>query len=344
MRFSEANNLPVATSFRCQDYIDNRHPLYCGHAGIGLDPGMGERIRGADLLICVGARLGEITTGGYRLLDIPNPRMKLVHVHPGAEAIGEVYRPDLPVNSTSPSFARAVRELQLPQAERWGEWARETAELHRAGRAPRSTPGAIQLEHVVTRVRARLPDEAIVCNGAGNYAAWVNRYFEYRRYRTQLAPTSGSMGYGVPAAVAARIVHPDRPVVCFAGDGCFLMTGQELATAALYALDITFIVANNSMYGTIRMHQERHYPARVHGTGLRNPDFAMLARSYGGHGVRVESNEAFDAALEEALARPGINLIEAVLDPNALSPAATLEEVRAEGLARRARHEKGVPA
>ena len=174
-----------------------------------------------------------------------------------------------------------------------------------------------------------------MCNGAGNYAAWVNRYFEYRTYRTQLAPTSGSMGYGVPAAVTAALVHPDRQVVCFAGDGCFLMTGQELATASQYGADLTVIVANNGMYGTIRMHQERHYPARVHGTGLANPDFAMLARSYGGNGARVETDEEFDAALDDALAHRGLSLIEVMMDPQALSPAATLDEVRAAGLARR---------
>ena len=342
-RFSEAHGVPVSASFRCQDYFDNRHPHYCGHAGIGLDRRIVDRFRRCDLLIALGARLGEITTGGYTLVDVPNPGMRFVHVHPGAEEIGRVYRPDLAVNASAASFAAALAGLAPAPAGGAAEagaaarraWARECAADHRAAaKAPRPTPGAVRLEHVVARTRERLDDDAIVCNGAGNYAAWVNRYFEYRTYRTQLAPTSGSMGYGVPAAVAAALVHPGRQVVCFAGDGCFLMTGQELATARRYDADLTVIVANNGMYGTIRMHQERHYPERVHGTGLANPDFAMLARSFGGRGVRVETDREFDAALDEALAHRGLSLIEVVTDPRALSPAATLDEVRAAGLAR----------
>ena len=339
-RFSEAHGVPVCASFRCQDYLDNRHPHYCGHAGIGLDRRIADRFRRADLLIALGSRLGEITTGGYTLVDIPNPRARFVHVHPGAEEIGRVYRPDLAVNASAVSFAAAIADLAPggagDAADARQAWARECAADHRAGaQPPRPTPGAVRLEHVVARTRERLDDDAIVCNGAGNYAAWVNRYFEYRTYRTQLAPTSGSMGYGVPAAIAAALVHPDRQVVCFAGDGCFLMTGQELATASQYGADVTVIVANNGMYGTIRMHQERHYPERVHGTGLINPDFAMLARSFGGRGVRVETDGEFDAALDEALAHRGLSLIEVTMDPQALSPSATLSEVRAAGLARR---------
>ena len=344
-RFSEAHGVPVCASFRCQDYLDNRHPHYCGHAGIGLDRRIADRFRRADLLIALGSRLGEITTGGYTLVDVPNPGMRFVHVHPGAEEIGRVYRPDLAVNASAASFAAAIADLAPggtgDAADARQAWARECAADHRAGAAPHPTPGAVRLEHVVARTRERLDDDAIVCNGAGNYAAWVNRYFEYRTYRTQLAPTSGSMGYGVPAAIAAALDHPDRQVVCFAGDGCFLMTGQELATASQYGADVTVIVANNGMYGTIRMHQERHYPERVHGTGLTNPDFAMLARSFGGQGVRVETDAEFDAALDEALAHRGLSLIEVTMDPQALSPSATLGEVRAAGLAR---HRKETPA
>ena len=334
-RFSAAHHVPVSASFRCQDYIDNRHPNYCGHAGIGINPRTAKRFRECDLLIALGTRLGEITTSGYSLVDIPNPASRFVHVHPGAEELGRVYRPDLAVNASAASFTAAIAELE-PVANRPREtWTRECAAEYRASTEPRSTPGRVRLEHAVARTRARLDEDAIVCNGAGNYAAWVNRYFEYRAYRTQLAPTSGSMGYGVPAAVAAALVHPDRQVVCFAGDGCFLMTGQELATASQYGANLTVIVANNGMYGTIRMHQERHYPERVYGTGLANPDFAMLARSFGGLGVRVETDEEFDAALDEALAHRGLSLIEVVMDPQALSPGATLDDVRAEGIARR---------
>ena len=333
-RFAELHDVPISASFRCQDYIDNRHPSYCGHAGIGIGRGMAERFRGCDLLIALGSRLGEITTSGYSLVDIPNPACRFVHVHPGAEELGRVYRADLAVNASAASFAAAIAELIPAAGPGRRAWARECAAEFRAGLAPRPTPGRARLEHAVIRTRERLDDDAIVCNGAGNYAAWVNRYFEYRTYRTQLAPTSGSMGYGVPAAVTAALVHPDRQVVCFAGDGCFLMTGQELATASQYGADLTVIVANNGMYGTIRMHQERHYPARVHGTGLANPDFAMLARSFGGQGVRVETDEEFDAALDEALAHRGLSLIEVMTDPQALSPGATLDEVRAAGRAR----------
>ena len=336
-RFSAAHHVPVSASFRCQDYLDNRHPNYCGHAGIGLDPRTADRFRGCDLLIALGSRLGEITTGGYTLVDVPNPASRFVHVHPGAEELGRVYRPDLSINASAASFAAAIAGLEpaADRARRREEWTRACAAEYRAGRAPRPTPGRVRMEHVVARTRERLDDDAIVCNGAGNYAAWVNRYFEYRAYRTQLAPTSGSMGYGAPAAVAAALVCPDRQVVCFAGDGCFLMTSQELATASRYGADLTVIVANNGMYGTIRMHQERHYPERVYGTGLANPDFAMFARSFGGFGVRVESDDEFDAALDQALAHRGLSLIEVAMDPRALSPAATLEDVRAEGIARR---------
>ena len=261
--------------------------------------------------------------------------MKFVHVHPGPDEIGHVYRPDLAIASASPHFARAVRDLQLESAERWQSWTREAAAEYRAGATPRPSPGAFQLEHAVRFVSDRLDPDDIVTNGAGNYAAWVNRYYEYRRYRTQLAPTSGSMGYGLPAAIAAALVHPERRSVCFTGDGCFLMTGQELATAVAHDLGIIIVVANNGMYGTIRMHQERHYPGRVHGTALRNPEFAKLAESYGARGVRVETNDEFERAFEEALAAQGVVLIEAIMDPQALSPAATLDEVRSQGLAAR---------
>ncbi len=334
-RFSERNHIPVCASFRCQDYVDNHHPYYCGHAGIGIHPKTAARIRGCDLLIALGARLGEITSSGYAHVEIPNPQMRFVHIHPGADEIGHIYRPDLAINSASRDFARAAAGLELEASARWKSWAEAAAEEYRAARAPRPTPGALQLEHVVTRVGERLGPHDLVTNGAGNYAAWVNRYYPYRGYRTQLAPTSGSMGYGLPAAVSAALVHPERKVVCFAGDGCFLMTGQELATAVRYRLGIVIIVANNGMYGTIRMHQERSYPERVHGTALVNPDFAKLAESYGALGLRAESNADFDAALDRALDHAGPALIEATVDPEALSPAATLSEVRARSLERR---------
>ncbi len=334
-RFSERNHVPVCASFRCQDYVDNRHPYYCGHAGIGIHPKTAARIRGCDLLISLGARLGEITSSGYAHVEIPNPQMCFVHIYPGADEIGHVYRPDLAINSASPEFAHGAAGLEIAESARWKRWAQESAEEYRASTAPRPTPGALQLEHVVAKVGASLGPQDIVTNGAGNYAAWVNRYYPYRGYRSQLAPTSGSMGYGLPAAVAAALVHPDRNVVCFAGDGCFLMTGQELSTAARLDLNLVVIVANNGMYGTIRMHQERQYPERVHGTALVNPDFAKLAESYGALGIRADSNADFDDALERALAHRGPALIEATVDPEALSPAATLSEIREKALERR---------
>jgi acetolactate synthase-1/2/3 large subunit len=334
-RFSERNHIPVCTSFRCQDYFDNRHKNYCGHAGIGIHPKTAARIRGCDLLVSVGARLGEITSSGYAHVEIPNPQMTFVHVYPSGDEIGHMYRPDLAVASATPAFARSIVEIEVGAASSWKRWTEEAAEEYRASTVPRETPGALQLEHVVTHVGEELGERDIVTNGAGNYAAWVNRYYPYRGYRTQLAPTSGSMGYGLPAAISAALLHSDREVVCFAGDGCFLMTGQELSTAVRHELGIVVIVANNGMYGTIRMHQERNYPGRVHGTDLANPDFAKLAESYGALGLRAESNAEFDAAFERARksARSGRPaLIEVIVDPEALTPAATLSEVRAKAL------------
>lgn len=335
-RFSEANNIPVCASFRCQDYFDNTHPNYCGHAGIGINPKTADRFRDCDLLISLGSRLGEITSGGYELFDIPNLAMKFVHIHPGADEIGHMYRPDLSINSASPQFANAVSTWQLPSAAGWKAWTDSASGEYRDGAVIKPSPGDFQLEHAVRYVSEKLGPNDIVTNGAGNYAAWVNKYYEYRGYRTQLAPTSGSMGYGLPAAIASAIARPNDRTICFAGDGCFMMTGQELATAMAQDLDITIIVANNGMYGTIRMHQERHYPERVHGTGLVNPNFAELAASYGARGIRVTTNDEFEAAFDEALSHRGPVLIEALMDENALSPAATLEQVRAQGLANQA--------
>ncbi len=329
--------LPKTKLIISQDYVDNRHRYYCGHAGIGIHPKTAARIRGCDLLIVLGARLGEITSSGYRHVAIPNPQMGFIHIHPGADEIGRMYRPDLAINSASPPFARAAAALgTLAEAARWRDWAEAAAAEYQQSRHAVPTPGALQLEHVVARVGERLGDHDVVTNGAGNYAAWVNRYYPYRGYRSQLAPTSGSMGYGLPAAISAALVHPERNVVCFAGDGCFLMTGQELATAVRYELDLVVIVANNGMYGTIRMHQERTYPKRVHGTELVNPDFARLAESYGALGLHAGTNAEFDSAFDRALAHRGPALIEVAVDPEALSPVATLSEVRDQALAREA--------
>jgi acetolactate synthase-1/2/3 large subunit len=268
------------------------------------------------------------------LVDIPRPKQSLIHVHPGAEELGRVYQPDLAINAGMRAFAAALQALP-PLDER--PWAGETAAAHAdylAHSAPIAGPGAVQLGEIVAWLRQRLPDDAIVTNGAGNYTAWLHRFFRYRRYRTQLAPTSGSMGYGLPAAVAAKALHPERPVVCLAGDGCFLMHGQELATAVQYGLGIIVIVVNNGMYGTIRMHQERDYPGRVLGTDLRNPDFAAYARAFGAEGWLVERTADFAPAFERALAAGGPALIELRTDPEAITPRSTLSGIRAAALAK----------
>ncbi len=333
MAFAEANDLPTGASFRCQDRFDNTHPNYVGDVGIGLSPALSERVKNADLLIAVGPRLGEITTGGYTLLDIPVPRQPLVHVHVGADELGRVYQATLPINAGMAEFAAAVRHMEPVDPDAWAGWSKAARAEYLANIAPEPMPGAVQLGEIVAWLSERLPPEAIICNGAGNYTAWVHRYYRYRRFPTQLAPTSGAMGYGVPAAVAAKAVHPDRPVVCFAGDGCFLMTGQELATAAQYDLPIIVLVVNNGMYGTIRMHQEREYPRRVVGTDLVNPDFAAYARAFGGHGETVERTAEFAAAFERAVASGKPAIIEIRIDPEAITTRTTLSTIRAQAQA-----------
>jgi acetolactate synthase I/II/III large subunit len=326
--FADRFQLPVASAFRYQDYVDNRHRCYVGCAGIGIEASLGQAVKDADLLIVIGARLGEITTSGYALLKIPNPSQRLVHIHPSPDELGSVYRADLPIVASTHRFAEALGRLE-PGFDI--AWAPHTAALRAAYRnflKPISMPGSVKLADVVGTASELLPEDALISNGAGNYAAFLHRYFEYKAYRTQLAPTSGSMGYGLPAAIAAKIAHPDRVVVNFQGDGCFLMTGQELATAVQYGLGIITIVANNGMYGTIRMHQEREYPRRVIGTTLINPDFAAYARSFGADGYNVESNADFAPALKSALASNRPALIELKLDPEAISPRQTLTALR----------------
>lgn len=329
--FAEANHLPVAVSFRCQDYFDNTLTNYIGHVGIGIDPKLAERVRTADLLLVIGARLGEMTTSGYTLVNIPTPHQTLVHVYPDPEELGRVYQPRLAINAGSAPFARAARVLAPVDAHAWKDWTAAARADYLAFSQPTRSPGAVQLSEVVKWLSERLPADAIVTNGAGNYTAWVHRFYRYRRYRTQLAPTSGSMGYGLPAAIVAKAEHPQRVVVCFAGDGCFLMTGQELATAVQYGLAIVVIVVNNSLYGTIRMHQERDYPGRVIGTELRNPDFTALAQAYGAHGERVGRTEDFATAFERALAAGKPALLELPLDPDAITPRTTLRELGSKG-------------
>jgi acetolactate synthase I/II/III large subunit len=330
-RFVEAANLPVACAFRHQDLFDNRHPNYLGDVGIGINPKLAARVRDADVLLVIGERLGEMTTSGYTLLHVPSPAQILIHVHPGPDELGSVYQPALAIAATPGAFVAAMNALPLPPATGYGPEIATARAEYAAWQAPRPVPGAVDLWHIARWLDATLPDDAIITNGAGNYSTWMHRLYRYRGFRTQLAPYSGSMGYGVPAAVAAKAVHPDRVVVSWNGDGCFLMNGQELATAAQYNLGVIFIVIDNGMYGTIRMHQERTYPARVSGTQLRNPDFAALARAYGAQGETVTRTDEFAPAFERARSASGPSLLHVKIDPQALTMGATLDALRTQG-------------
>ncbi|MBJ6723221.1 thiamine pyrophosphate-binding protein [Geomesophilobacter sediminis] len=330
--FAVANGLPVACAFRRQDLFDNRLGNYLGDVGIGINPALAERVREADLILAVGARLDEMTTSSYTLIVPPRPRQKLVHVHPGYQELGRVYQADLMINSGIAEFAAGARRLPPIPSPSWRGWTEAGRQEYLSWLQPHPAPFELDLGAVVAWLRERLPEDALVTNGAGNYSAWVHRYYRYPGFRTQLAPVNGSMGYGVPAAVAAKVVHPDRTVVCFAGDGCFLMNGQELATAVQYNLAVVIIVVNNGMYGTIRMHQERRYPGRVSGTELSNPDFAALARAYGAFGEVVERTADFAGAFERAVACGGPALVELRVDPEAITPRMTIGAIREEAL------------
>jgi len=333
-RFAESHRLPVVCAFRRQDLFDNRRELYAGEAGLAMNPLLAERIRQADLIVAAGPRLGETSTNGYTLLDVPRPAQTLVHVHADPEELGHVYHADLAINAGPAGFAAAAAALPAPAAIPWAEWAAAARADYLANLQPGPMPGPVDLGAVMVWLRERLPADAILTNGAGNYTMWVQRFYQYRGLRTQLAPTSGTMGYGLPAAVAAKLAHPDRPVLCFAGDGCFLMNGQELATAVKYGLGIVVIVVNNGIYGSIRMHQERHYPGKVYATDLANPDFRLLAQAYGAHGERVDRTEDFAPAFERALAAGGPALIELRVSPEAITPRTTLTALREQALAR----------
>ncbi|MEO9526946.1 thiamine pyrophosphate-binding protein [Roseibium sp.] len=323
-KFADDLDLPVGASFRCQDYLDNRHPNYVGDVGIGINPALAQRVREADVVLALGARLGEMTTSGYTLLKSPVPDQSLLHVHADPSEIGRVYRPDLAVvaqpgaaciqlaQASSRSLRRPERVLARAAYDAWQEL--------------QETPGALKMERVIGHLNTVLPDDAILANGAGNYSAWLHRYYRYRGWRTQLAPTSGSMGYGLPAAIAAKLQHPERDVICLAGDGCFQMVSQEFGTACEQGANVVVLISDNGMYGTIRMHQQRHYPQRPSGTKLTNPDFAALARSYGGLGLTVSADAEFPDALEQARQASVPSILHLKLDPRALSPRLELED------------------
>ena len=326
--FIEANNLSASCSFRRQDLLDNRHPNYCGEVGIGISPALAERVRSADLILTIGARLGEMTSGGYTLFSIPRPAQRMVHVHPSSDELGRVYQAELMINAGMREFAGMAARLAPVDSSRWRDWTHRGREDYLKNLKHGPMPGALDLGEVMAFLRKRLPDNAIITNGAGNYSGWVQRFYQYTGFRTQLAPTNGAMGYGVPSGIAAKVVHPDRVVVSFSGDGCFTMNGQELATAMQYDLPVLFVVVNNSMYGTIRMHQEREYPARVYATALKNPDFAALAKAYGLHGEVVNKTAEFEPAFERAIASNKPALLELRIDPEAITTRTSLTAVR----------------
>ena len=327
--FAEANDLPIVAAFRAQDIVDNRHANVVGSLGFAISPALKARFNECDLLLVVGDRLGEPSTQAYSLIEAPVPKQTLVHVYPGAEELGRVYRATLPIHSGVAAYAAAARQMPAIPSPRWAAWRATAREDFVRYQAPLSRNSDIDLSCIVAQVRDALPDDAIITNGAGNYAGWVGRFFQFRDRGTQLAPQGGSMGYGFPAAIAAKLRHPERTVVAFAGDGCFLMAATEFATAMQRQVPVVVIVVNNRMYGAIRAHQERAYPGRPVGTDLHNPDFADFARSFGGFGAIVEKTKDFPAAFERAMAAKCPAIIELRVDPEELSPGITVASLRA---------------
>lgn len=328
LSFAESNQIPTAASFRCQDYVDNRSDVYFGYGGLGIRQKLADRIRQADVVISVGARLGEATTSRYTLLDIPRPKQKLVHVHLGPEELGSVYQADLPINSGYAEFAAAARSLGVVGNKSWGRWAEEARNEYLDDLEPPAAPGSLNLAAVVRHVSEVLPGDSIVTNGAGNFTVWAHRYYQFSEFRTQLGPTSGSMAYGIPAAVAAKVVYPKRDVIAFTGDGDFMMSLQEIATLVQFDLDPVILLVNNGMLATMRMHQERRFPGRVYGTNLVNPDFQSLGRSMGLHTEQVDKDEDFPDALTRARNSGRAALIELLIDPEQLTPGQTLTGTR----------------
>ncbi|HEY4372943.1 MAG TPA: thiamine pyrophosphate-binding protein [Burkholderiales bacterium] len=322
-------NLPATCVFRFLDTLDNRHPNYVGEAGIGTNPKLAERIKNADLLITVGARLGEMTTNGYTLIEPPVPKQRLIHIHADPSELGRVYQGELLICSGVNQFAAAAAALGKIDSAKWAAAVKEArAELDAFRKPAHVMPGKVDLRAVVEHMNETLPEDTIYTNGAGNFSGWLARFHPYTVHRTQLAPSAGSMGFGAPAAVAAKVARRNQTVVAFNGDGDYMMNGQELATAVQYGLNVIFVIVNNSMYGTIRMHQERDYPGRVSGTALINPDFAALARAYGAHGETVTETAQFAAALKRSVESKKPAVIEVVIDPNAITTSTTLEAIR----------------
>ena len=329
-QFAEVTGIPVTNSFRCQDYFDHLHPNYIGDLGLGVNPDLANRVREADCLLVIGARLGEMTTGGFSLIDIPVPRQTMIHVHAGAEELGHIYQPEIAINASSTEFIAAIqaeataspkldsRKASLEQdRQSYVDWNRSI-----------EIEGQVQLSDIIKHIQNNTPDNAILCNGAGNTTSWLHRFYQFRQFRTQLAPTSGTMGYGMSAAIAAKLRYPERCVVALAGDGDFMMNGQEFATAMQYQANIIVVLVNNGIYGTIRMHQERDYPGRVIGTDMVNPDFVALAQAFGAHAELVRSTEEFEPAFKRSLKAEKLSLIEIQFDANILSPTLTIQGLR----------------
>ena len=333
--FAERFDLPVVTSFRRTMLFDAEHPCYAGELALGANPKLVERIKQSDFVLLASGRMAEVPSQGYTLFDIPRPKQTFVHVHADANELGRVYSPDIAIHAAPQAFCAALEEVAAPPAIGWRDHRRAAHDdyLGFSNHAPQ-TPGKVQMAEIMLWLRKNLPDDAIIANGAGNYAIWVGRYLRIRKFGALLAPVSGSMGYGLPAAVGAKRLHPDRTVVSFNGDGCFMMNGQEFATAVQYNLPIIAIVVDNGMYGTIRMHQEREYPGRVSATALRSPDFAALACAYGGHGETVETTEDFAPAYQRAAASGLPALIHIKVDSEAITPVATLTAIREAALAK----------
>lgn len=330
-RFATASDLPVVAAFRYQDQFDNHSPQYVGEAGVGMPPHVRGLISGADVILALNVRFGEMTTDGYTLLDVPQPRQKIIHVHGSDREIGKVYRPEIGIQAGPNAFAMALRPVQ----GQWADWRAEARAAYEASLIAPAQPSPVDMARATEHLRAVLPEEVVLTNGAGNFTVWPNKFFPFGPKARLLAPQSGAMGYGVPAAVAAKIADPARTVVCFAGDGDFQMNCQELATAAQYGAQPIILILNNGIYGTIRAHQERNYPGRVSGTDMVNPDFVMLARAYGFHAERVETTEDFAPAMARALHSKTGAVLDLAISAEALTPRQTLSQMRAAALAKK---------
>jgi acetolactate synthase-1/2/3 large subunit len=336
-RFVETWQLPVANAFRFQDTFDNHHPLYAGDVGLGINPTLAARIKSADLILAIGPRLGEITSGGYSLIEAPLPKQKLVHIHASGEELNRVFHATLAIQASPAQAALALAEMTPPDAVPWDAWAQACHADYLANLQPQPLPGSINMPAIISTLQQHLPHDAVITNGAGNFASWMHRFFRYhgwsKGFKTQLAPTNGAMGYGVPAGIAAAITT-GRVVFTIAGDGDFLMNGQELATAVQYGAKTIILLLNNGMFGTIRMHQEREYPRRTAGTALANPDFCALAQAYGYVGVLITHTDEFEPALLAAMTRPQGTLIEVTLDPQVITTRGTLDAITQAALER----------